>query len=115
MKIPKETEIPDLGFYYHYKHDPEGPITNYAYELLSVGVNTEDDCGEANENMAVYRPLYETSLVYEAGKGKLIWLRPLSMWTEEVERDGKKMLRFQKITDFETIAELTVIRDRMYS
>lgn len=113
MKIP--TEIPELGFYYHYKHDPNGPLTNYAYELVGVGVHTEDDCREEDANMAVYRPLYETSPVYEAGRGDIVWLRPLSMWTEEVEKEGKKMPRFQKITDFATVAELTQIRDRMYS
>ena len=34
------------------------------------------------------RPLY--------GEGKL-WIRPLSMWLEDVERDGKKQKRFTYI------------------
>jgi hypothetical protein len=31
MKIP--TLVPEPGFYYHYKHDPNGTVNNYAYEV----------------------------------------------------------------------------------
>ncbi len=109
MKIP--TKVPEKGFYYHYKHDSNGPINNYAYEMVGVGVHTEEDCRPEDANMVVYRPLYEAS-VYKAGK--LFDLRPLDMWMGEVTKDDKTFLRFQKITDSKIIAELEKIKKEMY-
>lgn len=40
---------------------------------------------ETLEEMVVYEALY--------GEGGL-WVRPASMWNEEIERDGKKFKRF---------------------
>ncbi len=110
MKIP--SKVPDNGFYYHYKHDPSGPINNYAYEIVGVGCHTEDNCRPEDENMVVYRPLYESS-VYKAGK--LLDLRPLEMFMEEVNKEGKTFPRFRKITDQKVIAELEAIRNQMYN
>lgn len=50
------------------------------YEVLGVAVHSE-----TGEPMVVYRPLY--------GEGRL-WVRPLSMWSEHVERDGYSGPRF---------------------
>lgn len=50
------------------------------YELLYVATHSE-----TGEKMVVYRALY--------GEGG-IWVRPLSMWSETVERDGKTYTRF---------------------
>jgi hypothetical protein len=109
MKIPEA--VPERGFYYHYKHDPQGSVGNYAYEVMGVGVHTEDDCRPEDANMIVYRPLYEAS-VYKAGK--LFDLRPLAMWMENVTKDGKTFPRFSKITDPAVIAELESIKKEMY-
>ena len=109
MKIP--AKVPEKGFYYHYKHDPSGPINNYAYEVVGVGVHTEEDCRPEDASMVVYRPLYEAS-VYKAGK--LLDLRPLEMWMGEVTKDDKTFLRFQKITDPGVISELEKIKKEMY-
>lgn len=109
MKIP--SKVPENGFYYHYKHDPHGPVNNYAYEVVGVGCHTEDDCRPEDANMVVYRPLYESS-VYTAGK--LFDLRPLEMWMGDVIKDGESTPRFQEITDPTTTEELSVIRDKMY-
>jgi hypothetical protein len=109
MKIP--TKVPVLGFYYHYKHDPKGAINNYAYEVVGVGVHTEDDCAERDANMVVYRPLYEAS-VYKAGR--LFDLRPLDMWMETLTKDGFSFPRFERITDPAVIAELEAIKAKMY-
>lgn len=109
MKLP--TKVPEKGFYYHYKHDPKGPVNNYAYEFVGVGCHTEDDCRPEDATMVVYRPLYEAS-VYKAGK--LFDLRPLEMWMGEVTKDGKTFKRFQKITNKEVIVELQKVRDGMY-
>ncbi len=109
MKIP--AKVPELGFYYHYKHNPENGIQDYAYEVMGVGIHTEDDCRLEDANMVVYRPLYETSF-YTVGK--FFALRPLDMWMGEVTKNEKTFQRFQKITDPAIIAELEVIKKKMY-
>ena len=109
MKIP--THVPERGFYYHYKHDPDGPVNNYAYEVTSVGCHTEEDCRPEDANMVVYRPLYESS-VYKAGKFSDI--RPLEMFMEDVTVGDTTMPRFRKISDPDIIAQLTAIQKQMY-
>lgn len=109
MKFP--TNVPEKGLYYHYKHDPYGSINNYAYEVMGVGIHTEDNCSPEDEHMVVYRPLYEAR-VFTAGK--LFDLRPLGMFMENVIKDGKTFPRFKKITDTKVIAELEAIRMEMY-
>ena len=103
-------QTPEKGFYYHYKHDPQGSINNYAYEVVGLGMHTEmhDD---PEGVMVIYRPIYE-AFVYKQGK----WcdVRPRSMFIEDVTKDGKTFPRFQKITDSATILELEKIRDMMY-
>lgn len=111
MNIPNH--VPENGFYYHYKHDSNGPINNYAYEVMGVGCHTEADCRPEDANMVVYRPLYEEASVYKAGK--LFDLRPLSMFMEEVSKDGKTFPRFQKITDSTIVSRLETIRGHMYN
>ncbi len=80
--------------------------------MVGVGVNTEEGCGEGNEVMVVYRPLYEDSPVFMSGK--LSWLRPLSMWNEKVTKAEGNPPRFRKITDDRVIAELREIKPKMY-
>ena len=55
------------------------------YELLFLARHSETE-----EPMVVYRALYG-----ERG----VWVRPADMWLEIVERDGKRMRRFEKIED----------------
>lgn len=63
------------GKYQHYK----GPL----YEVIDVARHSETE-----EEMVVYRTLYgEFSL----------WVRPLEMFTEDVEYNGKKVKRFKYI------------------
>ncbi len=109
MKIP--TKVPEKGFYYHYKHDPKGSVNNYAYEYIGAGVHTEEDCRPEDENMIIYRPLYEAA-VYKAGK--MYDVRPLDMWMGIVEKDGKTFPRFAKITDEKIIKELEKTKKEMY-
>lgn len=106
--------LPERGFYYHYKHDPNGLINNYAYEVVGVGYHTEDDCRPIDQYLVWYRPLYD-AFVYTLGKGKLGDTRPLSMFMESVTKDGKTFPRFLKIEDPAIVAELTRIKDEMYS
>lgn len=53
------------------------------YEVLAVGRHSETE-----EELVVYKALY--------GEGA-VWIRPLNMFTDTVERDGKAMPRFEKI------------------
>lgn len=92
---------PEPGFYYHFKHDPEGPINTYAYYVLGVGRHSED--GSLH---VVYQPLY-TSEHHDQSDYSL---RPLSMFMETVTRDGKTFPRFQMITDPTIIEQLRTIR-----
>ena len=53
------------------------------YEVLGVARHSE-----TGEELVVYRALY-------GGFG--LWVRPVSMWNETVERDGKTFRRFTYI------------------
>ncbi len=106
----------EKGFYYHYKHDPNGEVNNYAYEVLNIGHHTEiphsENEGIDESAMVVYRPLYDTALVYRLGKH---WdIRPLAMFMEYVTKEGKTFPRFTKIEDENTLAKLKAIRDKIY-
>lgn len=68
----------ETGFYKHYK----GKI----YEVLFVALHSEN-----LEEMVVYKPLYESISCY--------WVRPKQMFCEEVEINGKKVKRFERISD----------------
>lgn len=116
MSLPMPKQVPEPGFYYHYKHDPNGPVNNYAYEVMGVGFHTEDDPRPGEAHFLVYRPFYEAS-VYKASKQLCIPCfdnRPLEMWMETIEKKGEKTPRFQKITDPAVTAALEKIRGEMY-
>lgn len=108
-RIPKE--VPEPGFYYHYKHDPAKGINDYAYYVYGVGHHTEDDCRPQDANMLVYRPIYK-AFVYE--NGKLFDLRPLEMFYQQQEWQGKMVPRFTKIEDPIVIVQLQAIKKQMY-
>jgi len=115
LQLPDQ--VPQQGFYYHYKHDPAGPVGNYAYEVIGIGFHTEDDARPGEEHFLIYRPLYDAA-VYEAAQSLGIPCfdnRPLTMWMGLVEKDGKTFPRFSKIEDPAVIAELEKIRAEMYS
>jgi hypothetical protein len=109
---PPPNNRPEPGYYYHYKHNPEGPVNNYAYYIYGVGHHTEDDCRPEDAFMQVYRPLYESAYVYRSGG--MFDLRPLHMFYEPAEWHGQIMQRFTKITDPAVIALLQNIRAKMY-
>ncbi len=67
------------GKYQHYK----GPF----YEVIDVARHSETE-----EEMVVYRTLY--------GDFSL-WVRPLSMFTETVEFEGKEVKRFTYIGEMD--------------
>jgi hypothetical protein len=63
------------GKYKHYK----GKL----YEVIGVSRHSE-----TLENLVVYKALYQP-------EGENLWVRPLKMFMEEVEVEGKKMPRFE--------------------
>lgn len=63
------------GIYQHFKGN--------RYELLDIAKHSE-----TMEEYAVYRALY--------GEGG-IWIRPLAMFDETIERDGVQLKRFRLI------------------
>ena len=63
------------GIYKHYKGN--------MYELLYIANHSE-----TLEKMVVYKALY--------GEGE-IWVRPASMWDEEIEINGKTVKRFELV------------------
>ena len=65
-----------LGKYRHFKGNE--------YEVIAIAKHSE-----TGEELVVYRALY--------GEGE-VWVRPLRMWNETVERDGKMYQRFTYIT-----------------
>lgn len=70
-------EMIQPGRYRHFKGNE--------YEVLYLAKHSE-----TLEPMVVYRALYG-----EHG----VWVRPASMWSETVERDGQVFTRFTKIED----------------
>ncbi len=115
--LQKPTRFPIPGFYYHYKHDPEKGIRDYAYEVIALGFHTEEDCDPEDACMVAYRPLYETALMYQTSqelKVPVVDIRPISMFMETVQKDAKTTSRFQKITDPAVVAALEIVRDEMY-
>ena len=101
----------DPGFYYHYKHDSQKGIFDYAYEILNIAHHTEIADWDLGE-MVIYRPLYESARVYQAGRH---WdARPLGMFMENVGGSDNPIPRFRRITDRKVIAELEKQRDKMY-
>ena len=66
-----------LGRYRHFK--------GKEYEVLGLAKHSE-----TLEEMVIYRALYGN---------RDVWVRPLSMWNETVERNGKVQYRFEEIEE----------------
>ena len=66
-----------LGRYQHFKG-------NYQ-QVLHIAKHSE-----THEDMVVYQPEYGD---------RAIWIRPLAMFDEIIERDGKTLKRFQFVDD----------------
>lgn len=110
FELPTQDQWPQEGFYHHYKHDPTGPVHNYAYYIYGVGHATED-CPPEWKYTQVYRPLYEA---YVFKNGKMFDIRPLYMFFEPAQVNGVPVPRFVRITDPVVIDQLRVIKAQMY-
>ena len=69
-----------LGKYQHYK--------GQFYEVIGVAKHSE-----TFEDLVVYRALYES----EKFGNNALWVRPLQMFLETIEVDGKEILRFKYV------------------
>jgi len=79
MGIHAQEEIP-LGIYRHYK--------GHYYKVLGIARHSE-----TMEEFICYRALY-----YSSDWGNYpLWVRPKAMFLETVEKNGKKMPRFEYI------------------
>ncbi|WNC70218.1 DUF1653 domain-containing protein [Thalassotalea nanhaiensis] len=65
------------GKYQHFKGN--------FYQVLHIAKHSETE-----EEFVVYHPLYGD---------RNVWIRPLTMFNETIERDGKTLLRFTKVAD----------------
>ena len=81
----------EAGYYKHFK----GNI----YQVIGTGKHSE-----TGEELVVYKGLYDSPHGYGA-----IWIRPILMFIETIERDGKTMRRFAPISDEEA---MTVLRSQ---
>ncbi|MDR2558123.1 MAG: DUF1653 domain-containing protein [Oscillospiraceae bacterium] len=66
-----------LGVYKHYKGNK--------YEVVGFAKHSEN-----LEDVVIYKALYGS---------KQTWVRPLSMWEETIEVDGKTVKRFEYISN----------------
>lgn len=78
-----------LGYYQHFK----GNI----YQVIGVGKHSE-----TGEELVVYKGLYDSPHGYGA-----IWIRPIAMFLEVIERDGNVVRRFAHISDEQAKANLS--------
>ncbi len=95
----------EKGFYYHNKHDVNGPINNYAYEVLGVSKHTEEE----GVLLVIYKPLYKSDFIGNAD----FYARPIEMFFDTVSRGEREIPRFTKITDQKVIDELKTIKSKI--
>ncbi len=69
-----------LGIYEHYKSGKK-------YRVISMAKHSE-----TLEDMVVYEALYENEM-------SKLWVRPLSIFLEEVEFEGKRIPRFTYLSE----------------
>ena len=72
FRLEVNMNLPKKGIYRHFKGN--------RYELVDFAKHSE-----TLETMVIYRALYDKME---------LWVRPLSMWEEEIEREGKRFKRF---------------------
>jgi hypothetical protein len=71
-----------LGTYRHYKGN--------LYQVVGLALNSDTE-----EEMVVYKPLYETDVISK----DMFFVRDKKIFLEEVEVRGKKIPRFEYITE----------------
>ena len=100
MSRTLENGDPEPWFYYHCRHDPEKGFDHYAYQVIGVGMHTETE-----ERCVIYRSLYGEPQIF---------LRPISMFMDDVEIDGGTMPRFISIENRQVLKALKKKEKEMY-
>lgn len=72
-----------LGKYRHFRN-------MQLYEVIGFGLHSE-----TREDVVIYKALYESP---EFGLNQ-VWVRPRSMFFEDVEHEGKLVPRFEKVIE----------------
>ncbi len=116
MTLPLPKQFPENGFYYHYKHDPQGPINNCVYEVLGIGFHTDTEPDSNEAHFVIYRALHEDFILKDTQslKTPCYYTRPLKIWNENVNKNNAIIPRFKKITDLSVIKELQKIKKLLY-
>ena len=76
----------------HYKHNPDGVENNFTYEIIGLVIHTETE-----DILVCYKPLYDSQFVKENNVDYCV--RPLSMWSDHIEKNGYSGPRFTKVED----------------
>lgn len=97
-------QLPENGFYYHYRHGEEKSFNDYAYEIVGTGKHSEDE-----SIFVTYRPLYKNNL-----SPQNYYVRPIELFFDEVVWKDKTLPHFCKITDPEIITKLLEIKNQLY-
>lgn len=74
----KDADAIETGEYQHYKGG--------FYDVIGVGKDTE-----TGADVVLYRPMYESDVAY--------WVRPLTMFCDDVIVNGVHVPRFRKVRD----------------
>lgn len=78
-RLVQAKERVEVGAHYYHYRNPE----KY-YKVIAIGLSEETE---------------EPVVIYKALSGlDMIWTRPVSVWTQIIEQDDKKVPRFQKIS-----------------
>lgn len=70
-----------------YRHYKSTWWSNHTYEVIGIAKHSETE-----EELVIYKPLFdaESTRLWDAQFAA----RPVSMWFDEIEREGKSMSRF---------------------
>lgn len=101
-----EQNLPELGFWRHYKYDPEQGWDHHAYVATHFSLDTDTDLLRV-----AYLPLYYETSYLRVAKDCSI---SLGRWNSMVEWRGESVPRYTRITDPETIEKLRVREQEMY-
>lgn len=99
-------QIPENGFYYHYKHDESKGFNDHAYEITGIVRHSED-----GTLLATYTPLFENDWLSPATQ----CVRPIELFFDKVMVEGVSLPHFVKITDLEIIAKLQEYKNTISS
>jgi len=90
--ILSNMEIPQIGE--HYRHYKSTGGMDHVYEVVGIAKNIEMEIDDPDSIMIVYKPLYHADIL--DGTHATMFTRPLSLFIDELEIDGKMRPRFTK-------------------